>query len=377
MIRRIGLVALIATVLLALVVYSQLRPQASYVSGLIEAEEIRLGSRVGGRVKTVFVAEGDRVAGSAPLIAFESYDLKEREQQAIAQLAAREAALKRVTTGMRAEEIAQTKARFDQATSQLDLIQAGPRSEEISAAKSRVVSSRANQNLAKREFDRQFDLLRRNTISQSEFDSAAEKLEVANATVDVRIEELNILKSGAREQEIAIATAKVEDSRLAWELAKKGFRIEEIEQASAARDAAIGALNAIRIQQQELTIIAPTDGIIDSLELQPGDLVGANAPVMTMLSNRKLWVRAYVPQRFLQLQVGQELRVTLDSFPGEEFSGEVTYISRQAEFTPSNVQTPDDRARQVYRIRVTIDDADRLRPGMTANVWLDSASDAK
>lgn len=377
MIRRIGLVALIATALLALVVYSQLRPQASYVSGLIEAEEIRLGSRVGGRVKTVFVAEGDRVAGSAPLIAFESYDLKEREQQAIAQLAAREAALKRVTTGMRAEEIAQTKARFDQATSQLDLIQAGPRSEEISAAKSRVVSSRANQNLAKREFDRQFDLLRRNTISQSEFDAAAEKLEVANATVDVRIEELNILKSGAREQEIAIATAKVEDSRLAWELAKKGFRIEEIEQASAARDAAIGALNAIRIQQQELTIIAPTDGIIDSLELQPGDLVGANAPVMTMLSNRKLWVRAYVPQRFLQLQVGQELRVTLDSFPGEEFSGEVTYISRQAEFTPSNVQTPDDRARQVYRIRVTIDDADRLRPGMTANVWLDSASDAK
>ena len=96
-----------------------------------------------------------------------------------------------------------------------------------------------------------------------------------------------------------------------------------------------------------------------------------------MISTEKLWVRAYVPQRFLQLQVNQKLTVTIDSLPNEDFTGDVTFISRQAEFTPSNVQTPDDRARQVYRIRVMLQKDDRLRPGMTANVWLDSVSQIK
>ena len=100
MIRRICGIALLACVLLGLVIYSQMRPQTSYVSGLIEAEEIRLGSRVGGRVKAVLVKEGDRLTESTPLVKFEAYDLKEREQEAIAILAEREAEYKRLSSGM-------------------------------------------------------------------------------------------------------------------------------------------------------------------------------------------------------------------------------------------------------------------------------------
>ena len=96
MIRRICGIALLAVVLLGLVIYSQMRPQISYVSGLIEAEEIRLGSRVGGRVKAVLVNEGDQVPASAPLVEFEPYDLREREQEAIAILAERDAAHQRL-----------------------------------------------------------------------------------------------------------------------------------------------------------------------------------------------------------------------------------------------------------------------------------------
>ncbi len=377
LIHRIVIVAAIAVALLGLVIYSQSRLQPSYVSGLIEAEEIRLGSRVGGRVKTVLVNEGDHISAGKPLIEFEAYDLLEREQQAIALLAEREAVLRKLTTGMRAEEIAQAKSRYDQAVSQLDLTEAGPRPEEISAAENRLRSAIAIEQLADLENNRITELYQRNAVSKSEFDIANEKLAVAKASVSVHKDELEILRSGAREQEIEISKAKVEDLRLAWELAQKGFRAEEIEQATAARDAATGALNALRKQKQELTIVAPAEGTIDSLDLQPGDIVGPNAPVLTMLSTERLWVRAYVPQRFLQLQVGQSLTVTLDSFPRENFSGEVTFISRQAEFTPSNVQTPDDRARQVYRIRATLLQDDRLRPGMTANVWLESASQTK
>ncbi len=137
MIRRIIILAILATALVGLIVYSQLRPQSDFVSGLVESEEIRLGSRVGGRVKSVLAHEGDQVTAGMPLVEFESYDLQERVQQAIAELAVRDASLKKMTTGMRPEEIAQTRSRYEQAVAELSLIEEGPRPEDRHALTSR------------------------------------------------------------------------------------------------------------------------------------------------------------------------------------------------------------------------------------------------
>ena len=95
----------------------------------------------------------------------------------------------------------------------------------------------------------------------------------------------------------------------------------------------------IRAQIEELKIVAPVGGVIESLELQPGDLAAPGRPVMSMTESEELWVRAYLPER-LQLELGQKLPVTVDAF-SDEFQGEVTFIARQAEFTPSNIQTPE------------------------------------
>lgn len=373
MIRFISLI-FVGLGLLGLVIYSQLRPEVNYVSGVIEVDEIRLGSRVGGRVSSVLVNEGDKVEVAVRLIEFEPYDLNELEQQAQAVLQEREAALKKFIAGMRSEEILQAKTRYDDALAQLSLIQEGPRKEEVAAAENRLTAAIADSNLASNEFQRQSSLYERKAVSKSEFDLAEERLTVTKSMAEVRRNELAILTAGARVQEIQMAEAKVEDLRLAWELAKKSYRVDEIAQATAARDAASAALESMRKKRQELVIVSPVAGTIDSLDLQGGDLVAPNAPVMTVLSGN-MWVRSYVPQRFLQLQVGQKLRITVDSFPNKEFQGEVTFISHQAEFTPSNVQTPSDRAKLVYRIRATLQDDEKvLRPGMTANVWLGSAS---
>jgi HlyD family secretion protein len=84
-----------------------------------------------------------------------------------------------------------------------------------------------------------------------------------------------------------------------------------------------------------------------------------------------MWVRAYVPENRLNLQNGQKLRVTVDSFPGEDFIGTVSFVAREAEFTPSNVQTPEERSKQVFRIKVELESGlDKLRPGMAVDVWL-------
>ncbi len=376
MLKRIVLGTFVVATLTVLIFYSQYRVAPPFVSGMIETDEIRLGSRVGGRVKAVFVDEGDHVESGTPLIEFEPYDLLEREQQSVAELAARDADLRRLKAGLRPEEIGQARLRVERLAAQLKLLELGPRQEEIDAARERVKASKAEALLANLAYDRLAKLMQSNSIPQSEFDIAKERNDAATSNVEVKKSELAILEAGARPEEIIQATAQVNEAQLAWELAKQGFRVEEIEQAAAARAAAAAALEIVRRQKTELAIAAPEPGYVDALDLQPGDLVGPNAPFMTILPDRRMWVRAYVPQHFLQLAIGQKLKLTIDSFPDEAFHGVVSFISHQSEFTPSNVQTADDRAKQVYRVRVTISEkTEKLRSGMTANVWLTPIND--
>jgi multidrug resistance efflux pump len=123
-----------------------------------------------------------------------------------------------------------------------------------------------------------------------------------------------------------------------------------------------------------LRIAAPVDGVVEAVDLQPGDLVSANAPVLSLMDLRELWVRAYVPEDALNVQVGQDVVVTVDSYPDRSFSGKISFVARQAEFTPGNVQTPEERSQQVFRIKVALTEGlDELRPGMAADVWLEAA----
>jgi multidrug resistance efflux pump len=94
--------------------------------------------------------------------------------------------------------------------------------------------------------------------------------------------------------------------------------------------------------------------------------------VISMMDRRSLWVRAYVPEDRMDVEIGRAVAVTVDSRPGQRFAGRVGFIARQAEFTPGNVQTPEDRSRQVFRIKVILEEGrDVLRPGMGADVWLE------
>lgn len=378
MIPRLFIISIIVVALVGLILYSQMRPEPQHVSGVIEADEIRVGSRIGGRVAKVHVEEGQEVALGAPLIEVEPFDLLEREQEAAHQLASREADYQRLITGLRNEEVAQAKARFDQLAAKLALLAAGPRKQEIEAANARVGAAQSELKLAETVYKRHAELVQNNALSRAEFDRTSESLEAARAMLVVRRKELELLELGSRDEEIAAARAAVEEASQAWRMAAKGFRREEVEAARAARDAAQATLNAILEQKKELQIRSPIDGVVDSLELQPGDMIAAGAPTLSIVDHRELWVRAYVPQNRVGLRVGQRLRVAVDSFPDRNFTGRISYISRQAEFTPSNVQTPEERAKQVFRIKVVIEDGlDVLRPGLTADVSLQPIGEAQ
>jgi len=152
---------------------------------------------------------------------------------------------------------------------------------------------------------------------------------------------------------------------------ERGNRPQEVEAARAAVAEAERRLEYLRRQRQETVVTAPAAGVIQSFDLRPGDLVAANAPVATLLEPDQLWVRVFVPETKLGLvRVGQPAALTVDSFPKRTFPGKVVEISPRAQYTPRNVQTLDQRSEQVFGVKVEVEPAPELKPGMAAIVRL-------
>ncbi|MCA9236108.1 MAG: HlyD family efflux transporter periplasmic adaptor subunit [Planctomycetales bacterium] len=371
MVHRLLIALLVVAALAGLVVYSQIRPTDDRVSGIVEADEIRVGSRVGGRVQSVHVEEGDRVEPGELLIELEPFDLTEQLQQAKAELAARQAEYNRYQAGLRTEEIGQAQAHYEQLQARLDRLVAGPRKQEIDVGKARLEVAVSQRQYAAASLARVREARASNAATPQDLDQAITALQAAEGEVAASEEELSLLEAGTREEEIREARAGAQEAQLAAQLAAEGYRNEDIAAAQAARDAAAATVAALEARVEELSIRAPVAGVIESLEIRKGDLASAGAPVLAILADGRLWVRAYVPDNRLDVKTGQQVAITVDSFPDQRFAAEITYISRQAEFTPSNVQTPQERVKQVFRIKATLTEGlDKLRPGMPTDVWL-------
>jgi HlyD family secretion protein len=124
-------------------------------------------------------------------------------------------------------------------------------------------------------------------------------------------------------------------------------------------------------QIQEMKIVAPTESVLEILSVKVGDVLPANREVATLILPQYLWVRVYVPEPWLGLiKLGDPVQVRVDSYPGRDFSGAVEQINRKAEFTPRNVQTVEDRIKQVFGVKIRLDNKeDKLRAGMSADIF--------
>lgn len=367
---RLLLFGLAALLLAGLLILSRWRTEPLVISGFIEAHDIRLGSRVGGRVAKVDADEGDHVKTGQVLIELEPFDLESREDEARAQLAAAQAEASRMRAGFRTEEIAQASQRYEQLKADSKRIASGARRQEISAAKARLDAAAAQRDVSRQVLQRAEKLVASKAASRNDLDQATAAVAEAEAMHAVRAQELELLKEGSRKEELAAAKAKQEESKAALDLVQAGSRPEDIQKAEAQVAAAQAALDIILHQKAELTITAPADGVIESLELRPGDLVAPGAPVISLLDTSALWLRTYLPENRM-VKLGQRLSVRVDAFPGETFEGEVSFVSRQAEFAPGSIQTPEERSKQVFRVKITLRKGhERLRAGMSADLVL-------
>jgi len=166
-------------------------------------------------------------------------------------------------------------------------------------------------------------------------------------------------------------------ARQSWEEADRGSRAEEIAAARAGLARENAQLAYLERQREELTVRAPIAGRVEAFDLRPGDLVAPNQPVATLLEPNQIWIRVYVPETQLgHVHTGDRVALRVDTYPGRSFAGRVVEIRHQAEYLPRNVQTLDQRADQVFAVRIEPDPSPDLRPGMAAAVTIDLAAGA-
>lgn len=358
--------------------WRQSRDTPLVVSGFVEADQIRVGSRVGGRVAKVLVAEGGAIGVGDPIFEIDPFDLTEQLAEATARLAASKSEYDRLAAGYRCEEIEQARAKRDAARAMLDKLEAGPRPQEVEIARQTLNRAKAELELAESEHARIVRLKEADQAAPNEFDKSQRTLKSARATVAAAEQDLAMLEQGSRVEDVAEARAKLAEAQSVLALFEAGFRAEDVARAAADVAASEARVAAVRAQVDELTVRSPCDCEVEAIDLQPGDLVAASAPAVSLLDTSSLWVRAYVPEsRLRDLRLGQRIPIKLDSLAGDRAYGKLTFISQQAEFAPRNIQTPEERSKQVFRIKVTLaaDSRNRVRVGMGADVLLDEADD--
>lgn len=367
---RIVPFVILAAGLIALLFWRGGANEPFYVSGFIEAHEVRVGSRVGGRVHAVPAEEGAFVAAGDLLVELEPFTIQEEMARARAELAAQQAQLAQFEAGFRQEDIAQARAVRDAAQAALDKAQAGPRPLEIRFLEDAVAVAQAELAFADADFKRRKELYEAKQASQEEYDASQRAYAVALARADQARDELALAREGTRAEEIAEARALLAQRQADLERLEAGYRAEEIAQARARVAAARAEVATIERRLTELSVTSPCACRVEAIDLEPGDLVSANAPIMTLIDPRDLWIRAYIPENRLDVAVGEKVSIRVDAFPERRFAGHISFVARRAEFTPANVQTPEERVKQMFRIKVDLDEGqDVLQAGMAADIF--------
>ncbi len=345
-------------------------PTELVLSGTIEAESVHAGSRIGGRVAEIFVDEGDRVGQDDILFSIETDVLDAELDRAKALVNEAEAAFNTLAAGAKPEDITRARQEASALHHLYTLASEGPLPEEISVLEEQANSLGVVWENTDDAADRIEYLFNEGVAAEREYINARLAEEAAKNQWDSSLEQIEVLKSYPREAEVDAAYARYLAASSAVRSLESGATPEQLDQALARIETATESVERIEIDILEATVIAPSDGMISSFDIKPGDFVAPGQRSCEIIEMDNLKVVVYIPENRLGfITEGESLDLTVDSFPGENFSGTVMHVAAEAEFTPRNVQTVEERVAQVFAVEISVSNSDnRLRPGMAADV---------
>lgn len=290
-------------------------------SGTVEATEVRMTFRMAGTLAKRWVREGDSVSVGQSIAQLDKREAEARLREAEAAVAVARAELAERTAGYRAEEIAAARAAVQEAGVNFERLRG-------EAARSRSL------------FDAQ-------AISREQRDMDVAAAEMAAAKLASTREHLAMLQAGYRPEQIDAARARLHQA--------------EARQAST------------QILLDDATVTSPIEGVVTRTHAEVGETLAAGRTVATLAELRAPWIRVYIPEVDIgRIRLGAGARVRIDSYPDREFAGTVTFVASEAEFTPKNVQTQEERVKLVFAVDVRVDNPEGiLKPGMPADVYID------
>ncbi len=349
-----------------------LRSTTLELPGVVEIQEVRLGSKIGGRVARVNTAEGDLVQKDQELVVFDVPELHAQREQWDARLQAARADYDKAKNGPRPEEKKAAEAAVLAAKERWKRLTAGWREEEKRQAQAELDLADADLKVARADYDRIEKLYRQGSMSRTDFETSWARSRMAQGRADAARAKNDMLKTGSRPEDIAEAAAEVARTQANLDLLLAGTRYEEIAAAEARMIEARGKLREIDANLAEAVVRAPERALVEILAVRKGDLVPPNQPVIRVLRADDLWVKVYVPETELgKVRLHQPCEVTVDAYPGKRFAGTVVQIASESEFTPRNVQSVDERRHQVFGIKVRVPDPEGVfKSGMAASVVL-------
>ena len=295
-------------------------------SGTVEATDAQLGFEAAGRIDTILVHEGDRVTAGEELARLDQAELDARREQAAAQLAAAQATLTELERGNRTQDVQQGR-------------------DQLAAANQRLAD-------AQRDLDRTRRLFDGGAVAREALDKAQLSFDVAQSQHDQAQQALQLLEIGPRPERIDAQRAAVAAAR--------------------------ATVQQIDAMLADATIHAPFDGVVTVKDREVGETVSPGAPVLTVTNLNDRWVRIYIPETQIgAVHLGESATITADTYKGRVYRGAVSFIASEAEFTPKNVQTKDERVKLVYavKVRITSDSTYDLKPGIPADVQLNGNSE--
>jgi HlyD family secretion protein len=346
------------------------------VSGNIEVVDVEISFKIPGRIERRLVDEGDAVKKGQVLAILETADLRADLAVRQAELQLALANLKELENGSRPEEKAAAKATMDRARALLEELENGSRPQEIKVAEATLARAIFDRDRLKTELVRADELVKNHTIPQEVYDRQKANYDVSEAQVREARERLDLVKEGPRKEQIAQAREALRQSTSQYKLVMEGPREEVKEQSRARVQQAQAAVRVAQTRLDYATITSPSDGIVITKNAEPGEVVAAGTPVVTIADLKDIWLRAYLDyDAYQRVAIGQKARLSADGRPGKVYEGRVSFISPEAEFTPKSVQTQKERSKLVYRIKIDLDNDDMgLKRGMPADAVILLAS---
>ncbi len=351
-------------------------------SGTLLIDAPQVGSIVGGTIVDLRVSDGDRVERGEVLVRLD--DARERAQAANARAERQRAQeqLSLLRAGTREADLRRAAAQEEEAHQRLVQAQADAPARvtasqaDLQRAQAESARARAAADQARRDERRAAALWRTGDVSRSSAEAA--RLQLRQAEELVAADEATVASARDRARSIrASVDADLAAVRSAYAQARQanlasieGARPQEIAQAQAALAAASAQVHSAEAALAQLTVRAPVDGVVEDLGVRRGDVTAPSVPLMTIVPAIDPYLRIYVPQRRLgRFRIGEHVRVRSDAFPDRAFDGRVEQIDRRAQFTPRDVQAPEDRAEVDFGVKIDVrDPRHELRAGTTAQV---------